>query len=65
MRPKEVDAIQSWLAYPVALLDESALLAHEVAYCLGQMRNTYAIPFLIDALKSEKVHPMVRHEVEA
>lgn len=45
-----------------ALKDESALLAHEVAYCMGQMQNPYAIPFLIDTLKSEQVHPMVRHE---
>lgn len=51
------------LKFLPALNDESELLAHETAYCMGQMRNPYAIPFLIDTLKDEKVHPMVRHEV--
>eukprot|EP01127_Copromyxa_protea_P005490 TRINITY_DN15419_c0_g1_i1.p1 TRINITY_DN15419_c0_g1~~TRINITY_DN15419_c0_g1_i1.p1 ORF type:complete len:332 (-),score=108.96 TRINITY_DN15419_c0_g1_i1:123-1013(-) len=45
-----------------ALNDESALLAHEVAYCLGQTQNPHAIPSLVDALKNESIHPMVRHE---
>jgi hypothetical protein len=46
-----------------ALKDASALLAHEVAYCLGQMQNPYAVPSLIETLASESIHPMVRHEV--
>lgn len=46
-----------------ALTDPSALLAHEVAYCLGQMQNSYAIPFLVDTLKNESLDSMVRHEV--
>jgi len=44
------------------LTDPSVLLAHEVAYCLGQMRNPRAIPSLIDTLQNESLHPMVRHE---
>jgi deoxyhypusine monooxygenase len=51
-----VDALKN------SLRDPSALLAHEVAYCLGQMCNAYAIPFLIDALKDTSLNPMVRHE---
>lgn len=38
------------LAHPLVLLaltDPSALLGHEVAYCLGQTRNPHAIPHLV------------------
>ncbi|XP_065344596.1 deoxyhypusine hydroxylase [Cloeon dipterum] len=42
--------------------DPSALLKHELAYCLGQMQDDLAIPVLIDVLKDKNEHPMVRHE---
>ncbi|ENN77700.1 deoxyhypusine hydroxylase [Dendroctonus ponderosae] len=42
--------------------DESALLKHELAYCLGQMQDTAANPILVKVLKDEAEHPMVRHE---
>lgn len=42
--------------------DSSALLKHELAYCLGQMQNPYAIPFLIQVLEDRQQEPMVRHE---
>lgn len=42
--------------------DESCLLKHELAYCLGQMRDEYAIPYLIKVLEDDKQEPMVRHE---
>ncbi|TBU47425.1 ARM repeat-containing protein [Dichomitus squalens] len=42
--------------------DESALLKHELAYCLGQMKNTSALPVLESVLANEKEDPMVRHE---
>ncbi|XP_017755510.1 PREDICTED: deoxyhypusine hydroxylase [Eufriesea mexicana] len=42
--------------------DESALLKHELAYCLGQMQDTRAIPILIGILKDVTQEPMVRHE---
>jgi len=38
------------------------LLAHEVAYVMGQMQNPYAVPFLVETLENESLHPMVRHE---
>jgi len=41
--------------------DDSCLLKHELAYCLGQMRDEYAIPCLIEVLKDVKQEPMVRH----
>jgi len=42
--------------------DTSALLKHELAYCLGQMQDTYAIPALVAVLKDVTQEPMVRHE---
>lgn len=45
-----------------AFRDSSALLKHELAYCLGQKGNIKAIPFLIDVLNDEKQEVIVRHE---
>lgn len=42
--------------------DPSALLKHELAYCLGQMKNTSALPTLEVVLKDTSEDPMVRHE---
>uniref|UniRef100_A0A3P8WZB2 Deoxyhypusine hydroxylase n=1 Tax=Cynoglossus semilaevis TaxID=244447 RepID=A0A3P8WZB2_CYNSE len=45
-----------------AFTDDSVLLKHELAYCLGQMQDKQAIPTLIDVLKDTQQEPMVRHE---
>uniref|UniRef100_A0A5F8G7Q5 deoxyhypusine monooxygenase n=1 Tax=Monodelphis domestica TaxID=13616 RepID=A0A5F8G7Q5_MONDO len=50
----------SWISQ--AFRDESALLKHELAYCLGQMQDTRAIPVLVEVLKDTNQEPMVRHE---
>ncbi|XP_055702245.1 deoxyhypusine hydroxylase [Phlebotomus papatasi] len=42
--------------------DDSALLKHELAYCLGQMQDKEAIPILIKVLEDVQQEPMVRHE---
>lgn len=42
--------------------DNSALLKHELAYCLGQMKDPAAIPILTSILSDVKQEPMVRHE---
>lgn len=42
--------------------DPSALLKHELAYCLGQMRDPAAISILINVLEDLSQEPMVRHE---
>ncbi|XP_067872478.1 deoxyhypusine hydroxylase isoform X2 [Heterodontus francisci] len=42
--------------------DESALLKHELAYCLGQMQDQRAIPILTRVLQDHNQEPMVRHE---
>lgn len=31
--------------------DNSALLKHELAYCLGQMQNKTAVPYLVEVLE--------------
>ncbi|XP_048833466.1 deoxyhypusine hydroxylase [Brienomyrus brachyistius] len=43
-------------------VDDSALLKHELAYCLGQMQDERAIPTLEAVLKDISQEPMVRHE---
>uniref|UniRef100_A0A3Q3W9J3 Deoxyhypusine hydroxylase n=1 Tax=Mola mola TaxID=94237 RepID=A0A3Q3W9J3_MOLML len=45
-----------------AFTDESALLKHELAFCLGQMQDRTAIPTLTAVLKDTEQEPMVRHE---
>ncbi|XP_050085841.1 deoxyhypusine hydroxylase [Anopheles aquasalis] len=42
--------------------DDSALLKHELAYCLGQMQDVRAIPSLTKVLADTEQEPMVRHE---
>lgn len=42
--------------------DSSALLKHELAYCLGQMQDERANPILIQILQDVTQEPMVRHE---
>lgn len=54
------DKSVSWISK--CFNDQSALLKHELAYCLGQMQNKSAIPKLVEVLADEKQEPMVRHE---
>jgi deoxyhypusine monooxygenase len=42
--------------------DPSALLKHELAYCLGQMQDCRAIPVLKSILNDRNQEPIVRHE---
>nr|XP_004654772.2 deoxyhypusine hydroxylase [Jaculus jaculus] len=53
------DAID-WISR--AFEDSSALLKHELAYCLGQMQDSRAIPVLVNILRDTHQDPMVRHE---
>ncbi|CAG8631049.1 17605_t:CDS:2, partial [Acaulospora morrowiae] len=45
-----------------AFKDDSALLKHELAYVLGQIKNPYANPVLSSVLDDKTEDPMVRHE---
>lgn len=51
-----IDAIAAAFASP------SALLKHELAYCLGQTRNLYSVPPLRACLADLDEDPMCRHE---
>lgn len=51
------------LIWPTGFQDESALLKHELAYCLGQIQSTTALPMLESVLANTAEDPMVRHEV--
>lgn len=51
-----IDAISAAFATP------SALLKHELAYCLGQTRNLYSVPALRKCLADLDEDPMCRHE---
>ncbi|CAK1547060.1 unnamed protein product [Leptosia nina] len=42
--------------------DDSVLLKHELAYCLGQMQDKIAIPILRNVLENKNQDPIVRHE---
>jgi len=53
------DAI-NWIAK--AFSDDSALLKHEVAYCLGQLQDPLAIPVLISVVSDSTREAIVRHE---
>jgi len=46
----------------VSFTDTSALLKHELAFCLGQMGNEYSIKYLQAVLENEIEEPIVRHE---
>ncbi|KAI8373136.1 armadillo-type protein [Radiomyces spectabilis] len=45
-----------------ALSDDSALLKHELTYCLGQIGNPCANPILVKVLEDTQEDEMVRHE---
>ncbi|KAL9542621.1 hypothetical protein MBANPS3_008518 [Mucor bainieri] len=45
-----------------AFTDDSDLLKHEVAYCIGQTGNRHANAILESVLQDENQHVMVRHE---
>lgn len=42
--------------------DQSSLLKHELAYCLGQTLDPVALPTLVRVLEDTTEDPMVRHE---
>lgn len=54
--PESVDAIAACFD------DDSVLLKHELAYCLGQMNLPYAVPVLKKILSDVSENPIVRHE---
>lgn len=57
--PQRISAIDSIAA---AFASPSALLKHELAYCLGQTRNAAAVPHLRGVLSDRAQDDMCRHE---
>ncbi|KAI0099974.1 deoxyhypusine hydroxylase [Nemania sp. FL0031] len=55
-------AVAAIEAIAAAFPSPSALLKHELAYCLGQSANLAAVPPLRKVLKDLKQDPMSRHE---
>ena len=49
-------------ALAAAYNSKSALLKHEIAYVMGQMQNSHAVPYLIERLEDLDEDIMVRHE---
>ena len=49
-------------ALAAAYESESALLKHEIAYVMGQMQDSHAVPHLIERLEDRDEDVMVRHE---
>lgn len=57
--PQSIPAVE---AIAAAFTSPSALLKHELAYCLGQSGKEEAIPFLRAVIEDRKEDPMCRHE---
>ncbi|KAK4231326.1 Deoxyhypusine hydroxylase [Podospora fimiseda] len=59
---KSPESLASIDAIAAAFTSPSALLKHELAYCLGQTGNGAAIPYLTRVLEDLAEDPMCRHE---
>ena len=57
--PQTIPAIE---AIAAAFTSPSALLKHELAYCLGQSGHDQAIPFLRHVIEDRQEDAMCRHE---
>ncbi|KAI9782862.1 MAG: deoxyhypusine hydroxylase [Peltula sp. TS41687] len=62
LSPPTTDSIPAIQAIAAAFSTPSALLKHELAYCLGQTKHPAAIPFLRDRLADEREVAICRHE---
>ena len=62
LQPPTKQSVPSIKAIAAALSSPSALLKHELAYCLGQTRNHEAVPYLQTVLQDIHEDPMCRHE---
>lgn len=59
-KPEDAQKAIEYIA--CAFADDSELLKHEVAYCLGQTHNINAAPMLREVLINKNQQCMVRHE---
>ncbi|KAL8844790.1 MAG: hypothetical protein Q9176_000890 [Flavoplaca citrina] len=62
LQPPTQQSLPAIYAIAAAFHSPSALLKHELAYCLGQTRNMASVPFLRQVLEDKHQDPMCRHE---
>ncbi|CAL8578277.1 deoxyhypusine hydroxylase [Xanthoria parietina] len=62
LQPPTQQSLPAIYAIAAAFHSPSALLKHELAYCLGQTRNMSSVPFLRQVLADRHQDPMCRHE---
>lgn len=62
LQPPTEQSLPSIQAIAAAFSSPSALLKHELAYCLGQTKNLAAVPYLREVLENRGEDPMCRHE---
>jgi deoxyhypusine monooxygenase len=60
--PKTPQTIPAIEAIAAALTSDSALLKHELAYCLGQSGKSEAVPYLRAVIEDRQEDAMCRHE---
>lgn len=60
--PPTDDTIPAIQAIAAAFPSPSALLKHELAYCLGQTRSPASVPYLRARLEDKNEVPICRHE---
>lgn len=60
--PTTLHTVPAIHAIAAAFSSPSALLKHELAYCLGQTRNLDSVPFLKGVLEDRDEDAMCRHE---
>lgn len=60
---KSINTVEAIYALSSGFESKSNLLTHEIAYVLGQMQNTAAVPVLQRVLCDNKYAPITRHEV--
>jgi deoxyhypusine monooxygenase len=62
LAPPTAQTLPAIDAIAAAFTSPSALLKHELAYCLGQSRNDAAVPYLRKVLDNREEDAMCRHE---
>ncbi|PGH35666.1 deoxyhypusine hydroxylase [[Emmonsia] crescens] len=62
LQPPTEQSLPAIEAIAAAFASPSALLKHELAYCLGQTKNPASVPYLRDVLENREEDPMCRHE---
>lgn len=62
LQPPTKQSLPAIQAIAAAFASPSALLKHELAYCLGQSRNLASVPYLRRVLEDDAEDAMCRHE---